>query len=71
MRPNIVEELELPRQREIEARGSRPAKRSRRHVKRALRKARGALARGAERNPDERPAMDSLDDWILFGPRMH
>ena len=71
MRPNIVEELELPRRREIEARGSRPAKRSRRHVKRALRKARRALERGAERNPDERPAMDSLDDWILFGPRMH
>ncbi|MDP9300421.1 MAG: hypothetical protein M3P43_05935 [Actinomycetota bacterium] len=71
MRPNIVEELELLRQREIEERGSRPAKRSRRHVYRALRKARRALVRGAERNPDERPAMDSIDDWILFGPRMH
>jgi hypothetical protein len=23
-----------------------------------------------ERNPDERPRLDSLDDWILFGPRM-
>src|SRR5262245_18389819 len=23
-----------------------------------------------ERNPDDRPAMDTLDDWILFGPRM-
>ena len=71
MRPNIVEELELLRQREMEERASRPVKRSRRHLNRARRKARRALARGAERNPDERPAMDSLDDWILFGPRMH
>ncbi len=71
MRPNIIEELEQLRQREIEARGSRPANRSRRHLKRALRKARRALEGGAERNPDARPAMDSLDDWILFGPRMH
>jgi hypothetical protein len=71
MRPNIVEELELLRLRETEERSSRPAKRSRRHLNRALRKARRALARGAERNPDQRPAMDSLDDWILFGPRMH
>jgi hypothetical protein len=71
MRPNVVQELELLRQREIEQRASRPAKRSRRHVNRALRKARRTLARGAERNPDERPAMDTLDDWILFGPRMH
>jgi hypothetical protein len=30
---------------------------------------RGASVR-AERNPDERPRLDSLDDWILFGPRM-
>jgi hypothetical protein len=71
MRPNVVQELELLRQREIEQRASRPAKRSRRRVNRALRRARRALARGAERNPDERPAMDSLDHWILFGPRMH
>jgi hypothetical protein len=71
MRPNVVQELELLRQREIEQRASRPVKRSRRHVDGALRKARKALARGGERNPDERPPMDSLDDWILFGPRMH
>ena len=71
MRPNILEELELLGQREMEERASRPVKRSRRHLNRELRKARRALARGAERNPDERPAMDSLDDWILFGPRMH
>jgi hypothetical protein len=23
-----------------------------------------------ERDPSKRPAMDTLDDWILFGPRM-
>jgi hypothetical protein len=23
-----------------------------------------------ERNPDARPRLDTLDDWILFGPRM-
>ena len=71
MRPNIVEELELLRLRETEERSSRPTKRSRRHLNRELRKARRALGRAAERNPDQRPAMDSLDDWILFGPRMH
>jgi hypothetical protein len=26
--------------------------------------------RRPERNPDARPEMDTLDDWILFGPRM-
>src|SRR5206468_3590875 len=57
--------------RETEERASHPAKRSRRRGNRALRKARRAVAWGAERNPDERPLMDSLDDWILFGPRMH
>ena len=71
MRPDIVEELERLRLREAEERGSHPAKRSRRHLNRALRKARRAIARGAERNPGGRPAMDRLDDWILFGPRMH
>ena len=41
-------------------------------ARRLLREAargRQAQARG-ERNPDERPRLDSLDDWILFGPRM-
>jgi len=71
MRPNIVEELERLRAREAKERAAHPAKRSRRQLNRALRKARRAIARGAERNPDQRPAMDSLDDWILFGPRMH
>jgi len=70
MRPNIIEERE-PRLRDAEERASHPAKRSGRHLNRDLRKARRAVARGAERNPDRRPAMDSLDDWILFGPRMH
>jgi len=70
MRRNIVDELELLRLREAEERSSRPTKRSRRHLKRALRKARAQLGRD-ERNPDARPALDSLDDWILFGPRMH
>jgi hypothetical protein len=23
-----------------------------------------------ERDPDARPRLDTLDDWILFGPRM-
>jgi hypothetical protein len=23
-----------------------------------------------ERNPDARPRLETLDDWILFGPRM-
>lgn len=23
-----------------------------------------------ERDPDRRPTLDTLDDWILFGPRM-
>ena len=71
MRPNIIEELERLRLRDAEERASHPAKRSGRHLNRDLRKARRAVARGAERNPDRRPAMDSLDDWILFGPRMH
>ena len=71
MRPNIVEVLERLRRRETEERASHAAKRSRRRGNRALRKARRAVAGGAERNPDERPLMDSLDDWILFGPRMH
>ena len=28
-----------------------------------------ATTRSPERNPDERAAFESLDDWILFGPR--
>ena len=69
MRRNIVDELGLLRL-QAEERSSRPTSRSRRHLKRALRKARAQLG-GVERNPDARPALDSLDDWILFGPRMH
>lgn len=25
--------------------------------------------RGPERNPDERHPLETLEDWILFGPR--
>lgn len=31
---------------------------------------RAALRRRVERNPDEH-RLESLDDWILFGPRWH
>jgi hypothetical protein len=51
-------------------------------ARRALRRAaRSALRQAArileaepggrpERNPDAGPRLDTLDDWILFGPRM-
>jgi hypothetical protein len=40
--------------------------------RRLLAAARGGPEHGRpERNPDERPRLDSFDDWILFGPRMH
>ena len=26
---------------------------------------------GPVRNPDEPHGLDTIDDWILFGPRMH
>ncbi len=38
-------------------------------IKRVLRKMREP-ARRPERNPDVRQPLESLDDWILFGPRM-
>jgi hypothetical protein len=38
---------------------------------RAARRAEAELGRSPERNPDERPPLETLDDWILFGPRMH
>ena len=36
-------------------------------IRRALREP----TRAPERDPDRRPPMDTLDDWILYGPRMH
>ncbi len=43
-------------------------------VRRALTRAASSLeaelGRGPEGNPDDRPRLDTLDDWILFGPRM-
>jgi hypothetical protein len=44
---------------------------ARRALVRAARRAEAELGRSPERNPDERRPLDTLDDWILFGPRMH
>jgi hypothetical protein len=51
---------------EVSARGFAAA--ARRRLREATR-GRPEQAR-PEQNPDERPPLDSLDDWILFGPRM-
>ena len=70
MRPNIGEDLVRLRMREIEERVGHPRvprRRPRRLERRVLEEPR----RPAERDPDARPRMDTLDDWILFGPRMH
>jgi hypothetical protein len=63
MRPNIGEDLIRLRMREIQERVG---------CRRLRDVARGRNdRRRPERNPDERPRLDSYDDWILFGPRMH
>ncbi|HEX6844162.1 MAG TPA: hypothetical protein VF235_03510 [Actinomycetota bacterium] len=45
--------------------GRRITTRVRERVRRSAR-----ADRGPERNPDERHPLETLDDWILFGPRL-
>jgi len=42
-----------------------------RRLRRAIDEGNRGHGRVAERDPGERPRLDTLDDWILFGPRMH
>jgi hypothetical protein len=44
---------------------------ARRAMVRAALRTEAELGRPPERNPDERRPLETLDDWILFGPRMH
>jgi succinate dehydrogenase/fumarate reductase flavoprotein subunit len=43
---------------------------AKRALVRAARRAEAELGRSPERNPDERGPLDTLDAWILFGPRV-
>jgi hypothetical protein len=43
---------------------------ARRVLRRAADKSLDEPGERKERNPDAGPRMDTLDDWILFGPRM-
>jgi len=44
---------------------------ARRTLRRAARRLLEEPRTPIERNPDARAPMDTLDDWILFGPRLH
>jgi hypothetical protein len=50
--------------------GRRLAAGARRALGRAARVLDAEPGGRSERDPDARPRLDTLDDWILFGPRM-
>jgi hypothetical protein len=50
--------------------GRRLAAGARRALRRAARIMEAEPGSRPDRDPDARPRLDTLDDWILFGPRM-